>query len=79
MAVRAIERALGRPIPRRTLDGFDYAAAPQQMIQRPPARPAASQSRQRAAMPQQPLRHGPRPPATARRDDRPRRDRGSAR
>jgi ATP-dependent RNA helicase RhlE len=79
VAVRAIERALGRPIPRRTLDGFDYAAPPPQMTQRSPARPAASQPRQRAAMPQQPLRHGARPPATARRDDRPRRDRGSAR
>ncbi len=79
VAVRAIERALGRPIPRRTLDGFDYAAPPPQMTQRPPARATSSQPRQRAAMAQQPLRHGARPPATARRDDRPRRDRGSAR
>src|SRR5262245_157820 len=45
--VRAIERAVGRPIPRQTIAGFDYSAPPPAPIaQRQPARP------QRAAAPQ---------------------------
>jgi ATP-dependent RNA helicase RhlE len=51
-AVRAIERVLGQAIPRRRLDGFDYAApAPAQQPQGPSGR-----HREQPA-PQQPARH----------------------
>jgi ATP-dependent RNA helicase RhlE len=71
VTVRALERVLGRAIPRRTLTDFDYRAAPPQMAQHPPMR-----SVQRAP---QPARPAPRSQVAGRRDDRQRRDRGGAR
>ena len=83
--VRAIERAVGRPIPRQTIAGFDYSAAPPAHVaQRRPAQP------QRALAPQQPARaHQPQPrtqpgrqaarPAIAGRGAQQRRNRGDSR
>jgi ATP-dependent RNA helicase RhlE len=67
--LRAIERLLGRPLPRVTLPGFDYAAKPEARPS-PPAgrrRPATGSPRRReAAASGSPARRGEAPPRQAR-------------
>jgi ATP-dependent RNA helicase RhlE len=82
--VRALERVLGKPIARRRLDGFDYAAPlPVQNSPRPQgrqqhsARPQA-QPRQQAPG-NQPPHHNTRPQGEARRGGRPPRRQGDTR
>jgi ATP-dependent RNA helicase RhlE len=73
--VRALERAVGKPIPRQRVADFDYAAPPPApTTQRPASR---QQPYQRPAA--QPGRTSPRHQAPSWRDDRPRRERSGAR
>ena len=75
--VRTIERALGQPIARQTLEGFDYNAPRRR--RRPASRSLAEQPRHRSARRAAgPPWHAPAAGRPARRPS-PRRDRGSAR
>src|SRR6266498_475204 len=74
--VRALDRAVGQRIPRLTIEGFNYTAAPPP----PTSQPQFGRSPRQGQHTAQPARHGPRQHPTERPNDRwPRRDRGSAR
>jgi ATP-dependent RNA helicase RhlE len=81
--IRTIERTLGKPIERRRIEGFDYAAPPPpQSGPRPQGRPQQTQRPQAQPRQQtagQPPRHNTRPQSENRRGPRPPRRQGDAR